>query len=215
MIKTNLFRVYNSKTYEKVDKLGTNYTNQFFDDDNILSPDEKNIIICGSYYMCNCLNSNSLRVFEGDILRVVERDIRMGEYTETIYEGMVVYKDDKYMLEIKNIGYIDLEDNDSIVDFEFVDNYYEIQRKLYKIKELFENYFVSSHSTFSVFIKEDDIIISNENIVFIYVIKEERLKNTISRNQINYNDKIQSMLLHSCIDYLRKEITKIWEKNNG
>lgn len=74
MIKTNLFRVYNSKTYERVDKLGTNYTNQFFDDDNILSPDEKNIIICGSYYMCNCLNSNSLRVFEGDILRVVERD---------------------------------------------------------------------------------------------------------------------------------------------
>lgn len=211
MIKTNTFRIYDGKTFEKVNKLGTDYNNNFFDESKFFLSNEENIIICGSYYLYNYLQNKSLRVFEGDILRVVVRDVRMGEYTENTYEGMVVYRDDKCMLQVENIGYINLEDKDLIVDFEFIDNYYEIQKKLYTVKKLFDNYFVSNINKFSIYDEEDKIYISNGYIIFTYIISEERLKFEILEGQINYNDEIQNMLIFSCIDYLRKEITKIWE----
>lgn len=89
MIRTNTFRIYNTKTYEKIDKLETDYNNDFFDDndDNFLSFDEKNIIICGSYDVYT-YNGYSLTVFEGDIVKVVTRDCVNGEYTEYTYEGL-------------------------------------------------------------------------------------------------------------------------------
>lgn len=211
MIKTNTFRIYDGKTFEKVNKLGTDYNNNFFDESKFFLSNEENIIICGSYHLHNYLQNKSLRVFEGDILRVVVRDVRMGEYTENTYEGMVVYRDDKCMLQVEHIGYINLEGKDLIVDFEFVDNYYEIQKKLYTVKELFDNYFVSNNNKFSMYNEEDKIYISNGYIIFTYIIKEERLKFEILEGQIDYNDEIQSMLIRSCIDYLRKEMTKIWK----
>nr|DAN63707.1 MAG TPA: hypothetical protein [Herelleviridae sp.] len=211
MIKTNTFIVYNANTYEKITKLGINHIYDFCNEDEFYFSEDKSIILCGSYDLCNYLNSNSLRVFEGDILRVTIRDLRMGEYSENTYDGMVIYKDDKYMLQVENIGYINLEDKDLIVDFEFVNNYYEIQRKLYKIKELFDNYFVSNNNKFSIYNEENKIYISNGYIIFTYIIKEERLKFEILEGQINYKDEIQNMLIRSCIDYLRKEINKIWK----
>ena len=77
MIKTNTFRIYDGKTFEKVNKLGTDYNNNFFDESKFFLSNEENIIICGSYYLYNYLQNKSLRVFEGDILRVVVRDVRM------------------------------------------------------------------------------------------------------------------------------------------
>ena len=88
----------------------------------------------------------------------------------------------------------------------------EIENKLYKIKELFDNYFISSFENFNTNIKDGSIIISSNVSVFEYIIKEKRLVYTLLEDDIDMDNDFQCMLLKGCIDYLRKEIIKIWEE---
>lgn len=215
MIKTNLFRMYNGLTFERITKIdSTNSNNLFGNDDEFQFFDNNNKnIICGSYEVYT-YNGYSLTVFEGDIVKIVTRDTIRGEYGEHTYEGQVVYEDNKYKVKVSNIGYMDLEDKNFIVDIEIIGNYFTRQNKLYKIKTLVENYFVSGFHKFEVRLEVDGscIYILNNNIIFKYIIIEKRLQNETLCGRIDYENNVQNMLISSCIDYLRKEITKIWEE---
>lgn len=203
MIKSSLFRVYNARTYEKVENLGKNCYGDYY-----IKNDNKNdeVILCSSFKLYD-YKSNWIIVFEGDILEITFKEI--GKEKDVKFEGKVVYENSLYFLNTTQ-GKIDLTYSDNIVTFEIIDNFFDIENKLYKIKELFDNYFILNINKFSIYNEEDKIYISNGYIIFTYIIEEEKLKFEILEGQINYNDEIQNMLIRSCIEYLRKEINKIW-----
>ena len=45
-----------------------------------------------------------------------------------------------------------------------------------------------------------------------YIIKDKRLQNETLCGRIDYENNVHNMLMSSCVDYLRKEIIKIWEE---
>lgn len=208
MIKSSLFRIYNSRTYEKVENLGKNYYGDYCikNSFNKNTNDNDDVILCSSFKLYD-YKGNWIIVFEGDILEITFKEI--GKEKDVKFEGKVMYENGIYFLNTIQ-GKIDLTYSDNIVTFEIIDNFFDIENKLYKIKELFDNYFILNINKFSIYNEEDKIYISNGYIIFTYIIEEEKLKFEILEGQINHNDEIQNMLIRSCIEYLRKEINKIW-----
>ena len=213
MIKTNMFRMYDGRTFEKITKIDYTSDKNLFRYNDFQIFDEYKNIICGSYEVYT-YEGHSLIVFEGDIVKVVTRDTICGEYGEHTYEGQVVCENNKYRVEVSDIGFVNLEDKDFIVEIEVVGNYYTIQNKLYKIKKLVEEYFASGFHNFETRLEIDGscIYILNDNIIFTYIIKDKRLQNETLCGRIDYENNVHNMLMSSCVDYLRKEIIKIWEE---
>lgn len=203
MIKSSLFRVYNSRTYENVENLRRNCYGDYFVRNN---NDNDDVILCSSFKLYN-YKSDWLVVFEGDILEVTFKEV--GKKKDIKFEGKVVYENGLYLLNI-NQDKIDLTQSNNIVTFEIIDNFFDIQNKLYRIKELFDEYFISSSENFNTYIKDDSIIISSNISVFEYIIKEKRLVYNLLEDDIDMDTDFQWMLLKGCIDYLVKEIDKIW-----
>lgn len=203
MIKSSLFRVYNSRTYENVENLRRNCYGDYFVRNN---NDNDDVILCSSFKLYN-YKSDWLVVFEGDILEVTFKEV--GKKKDIKFEGKVVYENGLYLLNI-NQDKIDLTQSNNIVTFEIIDNFFDIQNKLYRIKELFDEYFISSSENFNTYIKDDSIIISSNISVFVYIIKEKRLVYNLLEDDIDMDTDFQWMLLKGCIDYLVKEIDKIW-----
>lgn len=203
MIKSSLFRVYNSRTYENVENLRRNCYGDYFVRNN---NDNDDVILCSSFKLYN-YKSDWLVVFEGDILEVTFKEV--GKKKDIKFEGKVVYENGLYLLNI-NQDKIDLTQSNNIVTFEIIDNFFDIQNKLYRIKELFDEYFISSSENFNTYIKDDSIIISSNISVFVYIIKEKRLVYNLLEDDIDMDNDFQWMLLKGCIDYLVKEIDKIW-----
>lgn len=203
MIKSSLFRVYNSRTYENVENLRRNCYGDYFVRNN---NDNDDVILCSSFKLYN-YKSDWLVVFEGDILEVTFKEV--GKKKDIKFEGKVVYENGLYLLNI-NQDKIDLTQSNNIVTFEIIDNFFDIQNKLYRIKELFDEYFISSSENFNTYIKDDSIIISSNISVFEYIIKEKRLVYNLLEDDIDMDNDFQWMLLKGCIDYLVKEIDKIW-----
>ena len=203
MIKSSLFRVYNSRTYENVENLSRNFYGDYFVRNN---NDNNEVILCSSFELYNH-KGNWLIVFEGDILEITFKKI--GKNKDIKLSGKIMYENNTYLLDTIQ-GKIDLTQSNNIVNFEIIDNFFDIQNKLYKIKELFDEYFISSSENFNTYIKDDSIIISSSISVFEYIIKEKRLVYNLLEDDIDMDNDFQCMLLKGCIDYLRKEIDKIW-----
>ena len=203
MIKSSLFRVYNSRTYENVENLSRNCYGDYFVRNN---NDNDDVILCSSFKLYN-YKSDWLIVFEGDILEITFKKI--GKSKDIKLSGKIIYENNTYLLDTIQ-GKIDLTQSNNIVNYEIVDNFFDIQNKLYRIKELFDEYFISSDESFNTYIKDDSIIISSSISVFEYIIKENRLIYTLLEDDIDMDNEFQFMLLKGCIDYLRKEIDKIW-----
>jgi hypothetical protein len=205
MEKFNLFRVYNSRTYEKVESLGKNCFGDYYIKNNSTEYND-DVILCRSFKLYD-YKGNWIIIFEGDILEITFKKI--GKSKDIKLSGKVIYENNTFLLDTIQ-GKIDLTQSDNIITFEIIDNFFNIENKLYKIKELFDNYFISSFENFNVYIKEDSIIISSNILVFEYIIKEKRLVYTLLEDDIDMDNDFQCMLLKGCIDYLRKEIDKIW-----
>ena len=204
MIKSSLFRVYNSRTYENVENLSRNCYGDYFVRNN---NDNDGVILCSSFKLYD-YKDNWLIVFEGDILEITFKEI--GKEKDIKFEGKIVYEDGLYLFNTTQ-GKIDLTQSNNIVTFEIIDNFFDIQNKLYKIKELFDNYFISSFENFNTHIENENIIISSDISKFEYIIEEKRLICDLTDNKdIDFDNDFQSMLFKGCIDYLRKEIDKIW-----
>lgn len=205
MEKFNLFRVYNSRTYEKVESLDKNCFGDYYIKNNSTEYND-DVILCRSFKLYD-YKGNWIIIFEGDILEITFKKIGKSKDIKLI--GKVIYENNTFLLDTIQ-GKIDLTQSDNIITFEIIDNFFNIENKLYKIKELFDNYFISSFENFNVYIKEDSIIISSNISVFEYIIKEKRLVYTLLEDDIDMDNDFQCMLLKGCIDYLRKEIDKIW-----
>ena len=204
MIKSSLFRVYNSRTYENVENLSRNCYGDYFVRNN---NNNDGVILCSSFKLYDYRGS-WLIVFEGDILEITFKKI--GKKKDIKFSGKVVYEDGLYLFNTTQ-GKIDLTQSNNIVTFEIIDNFFNIQNKLYKIKELFDNYFVSSFENFNTHIENENIIISSDISKFEYIIEEKRLICDLTDSKdIDFDNDFQSMLFKGCIDYLRKEIDKIW-----
>lgn len=204
MIKSSLFRVYNSRTYENVENLSRNCYGDYFVRNN---NDNDGVILCSSFKLYDYKGS-WLIVFEGDILEITFKKI--GKKKDIKFSGKVVYEDGLYLFNTTQ-GKIDLTQSNNIVTFEIIDNFFNIQNKLYKIKKLFDNYFISSFENFNTYIENENIIISSDISKFEYIIEEKRLICDLTDSKdIDFDNDFQSMLFKGCIDYLRKEIDKIW-----
>ena len=204
MIKSSLFRVYNSRTYENVENLSRNCYGDYFVRNN---NDNDDVILCNSFKLYD-YKGGWLIVFEGDILEITFKKI--GKKKDIKFEGKVVYEDGIYLFNTTQ-GKIDLTQSNNIVTFEIIDNFFNIQNKLYKIKELFDNYFISSFENFNTYIENENIIISSDISKFEYIIGEKRLICDLTNSKdIDFDNDFQSMLFKGCIDYLKKEIDKIW-----
>lgn len=204
MIKSSLFRVYNSRTYENVENLSRNCYGDYFVRNN---NDNDGVILCSSFKLYDYKGS-WLIVFEGDILEITFKKI--GKKKDIKFSGKVVYEDGLYLFNTTQ-GKIDLTQSNNIVTFEIIDNFFNIQNKLYKIKKLFDNYFVSSFENFNTHIENENIIISSDISKFEYIIEEKRLICDLTDSKdMDFDNDFQSMLFKGCIDYLRKEIDKIW-----
>lgn len=204
MIKSSLFRVYNSRTYENVENLSRNCYGDYFVRNN---NDNDGVILCSSFKLYDYKGS-WLIVFEGDILEITFKEIRKEKYVK--FEGKVIYENGLYLFNTIQ-GKIDLTQSNNIVTFEIIDNFFNIQNKLYKIKKLFDNYFISSFENFNTYIENENIIISSDISKFEYIIEEKRLICDLTDSKdIDFDNDFQSMLFKGCIDYLRKEIDKIW-----
>lgn len=204
MIKSSLFRVYNSRTYENVENLSRNCYGDYFVRNN---NDNDGVILCSSFKLYDYKGS-WLIVFEGDILEITFKEIRKEKYVK--FEGKVIYENGLYLFNTTQ-GKIDLTQSNNIVTFEIIDNFFNIQNKLYKIKKLFDNYFISSFENFNTYIENENIIISSDISKFEYIIEEKRLICDLTDSKdIDFDNDFQSMLFKGCIDYLRKEIDKIW-----
>ena len=204
MIKSNLFRVYNSRTYEIVENLSRNYYGDYFVRNN---NDNDDVILCSSFKLYN-YKGNWIIIFEGDILEITFKKI--GKSKDIKLSGKVIYENNTYLLDTIQ-GKVDLTQSDNIITFEIIDNFFNIENKLYKIKELFDNYFISNFESFNTFIENENIIISSDISKFEYIVEEKRLICDLTdSNDIDFDNDFQSMLFKSCIDYLRKEIDKIW-----
>lgn len=204
MIKSSLFRVYNSRTYENVENLSRNCYGDYFVRNN---NDNDGVILCSSFKLYD-YKDNWLIVFEGDILEITFKEI--GKEKDIKFEGKVVYENGLYLFNTTQ-GRIDLTQSNNIVTFEIIDNFFNIQNKLYKIKKLFDNYFVSSFENFNTHIENENIIIFSDISKFEYIIEEKRLICDLTDSKdIDFDNDFQSMLFKGCIDYLRKEIDKIW-----
>lgn len=203
MEKFNLFRVYNSRTYENVENLSRNCYGDYFVRNN---NDNDGVILCSSFKLYD-YKGRWLIVFEGDILEITFKKI--GKKKDIKFSGKVTYENNTYLINTVK-GKVDLTQSDNIITFEIIDNFFDIENKLYKIKELFDNYFISSFENFNTSIKDGSIIISSNISVFEYIIKEKRLVYTLLEDDIDMDNDFQCMLLKGCIDYLRKEIDKIW-----
>ena len=204
MVKSSLFRVYNSRTYEKVENLGKNYYGDYY-----IKNDNKNdeVILCSSFKLYDYKN-NWIIIFEGDILEITFKEI--GKEKDVKFEGKVIYENGIYFLNTIQ-GKIDLTYSGNIVTFEIIDNFFDIENKLYKIKELFDKYFISSFENFSTYIENENIIIFSDISKFEYIIEEKRLVCGLPNDEsIDFDNEFQFMLLKGCIDYLVKEIDKIW-----
>lgn len=203
MIKSSLFRVYNSRTYENVENLSRNCYGDYF----VRNNNNDDVILCSSLKLYD-YKDNWLIVFEGDILEITFKKI--GKYKDIKLSGKVTYENNTYLLNTIQ-GKVDLTQNENILDFEIIDNFFDIENKLYRIKELFDEYFISSSENFVSFIKNDCIIISSNISSFEYIINEKRLiLGLFNEKSINFDNEFQSMLLMGCIDYLKEEIDKIW-----
>lgn len=204
MIKSSLFRVYNSRTYENVENLSRNCYGDYFVRNN---NDNDGVILCSSFKLYDYKGS-WLIVFEGDILEITFKEIRKEK--DVKFEGKVIYENGLYLFNTTQ-GKIDLTQSNNIVTFEIIDNFFNIQNKLYKIKKLFDNYFISSFENFNTYIENENIIISSDISKFEYIIEEKRLICDLTDSKdIDFDNDFQSMLFKGCIDYLRKEIDKIW-----
>lgn len=204
MIKSSLFRVYNSRTYENVENLSRNCYGDYFVRNN---NDNDDVILCNSFKLYD-YKGGWLIVFEGDILEITFKKI--GKKKDIKFSGKVVYEDGLYLFNTTQ-GKIDLTQSNNIVTFEIIDNFFNIQNKLYKIKELFDNYFISSFENFNTYIENENIIISSDISKFEYIIGEKRLICDLTNSKdIDFDNDFQSMLFKGCIDYLKKEIDKIW-----
>lgn len=205
MEKFNLFRVYNSRTYEKVESLDKNCFGDYYIKNNSTEYND-DVILCRSFKLYD-YKGNWIIIFEGDILEITFKKI--GKSKDIKLSGKVIYENNTYLLNTIQ-GKVDLIQSNNIITFEIIDNFFDIENKLYKIKELFDNYFVSSFENFNSSIKEDSIIISSNISVFEYIIKENRLVYNLLEDDIDMDNDFQCMLLKGCIDYLVKEIDKIW-----
>lgn len=204
MIKSSLFRVYNSRTYENVENLSRNCYGDYFVRN---SNDNDGVILCSSFKLYD-YKGGWLIVFEGDILEITFKKI--GKKKDIKFSGKVVYEDGLYLFNTTQ-GKIDLTQSNNIVTFEIIDNFFDMQNKLYKIKELFDNYFISSFENFNTYIENENIIISSDISKFEYIIEEKRLICDLTDSKdIDFDNDFQFMLFKGCIDYLRKEIDKIW-----
>lgn len=204
MIKSSLFRVYNSRTYENVENLSRNCYGDYFVRNN---NDNDGVILCSSFKLYDYKGS-WLIVFEGDILEITFKEIRKEK--DVKFEGKVIYENGLYLFNTTQ-GKIDLTQSNNIVTFEIIDNFFNIQNKLYKIKKLFDNYFISSFENFNTHIENENIIIFSDISKFEYIIEEKRLICGLTDSKdIDFDNDFQSMLFKGCIDYLRKEIDKIW-----
>lgn len=207
MKKSSLFRVYNARTYEKVENLGKNCYGDYYIKNNS-NEDSDDVILCRSFKLYDC-RDNWVIIFEGDILEITFKKI--GNKKDIKFEGTFIYENDNYLLYTTSKDKIDLTQSSNITTFEIIDNFYNTKNKLYKIKELFDEYFISSFKNFNTHIENENIIISSDILNFEYIIKEKRLICDLTDSKdIDFDNDFQSMLFKGCIDYLRKEIDKIW-----
>lgn len=91
MIKSSLFRVYNSRTYENVENLSRNCYGDYFVRNN---NDNDGVILCSSFKLYD-YKDNWLIVFEGDILEITFKEI--GKEKDIKFEGKVVYENGIYL----------------------------------------------------------------------------------------------------------------------
>ena len=205
MIKSNLFRIYNARTYEKVENLDKNYYGDYH-----IKNDNKNdeVILCSSFKLYDYKN-NWIIVFEGDILEVTFKEI--SKEKDIKLKGTVTYENGFLFLHNITQGKLNLTQSSNIISFEIIDNFFDIENRLYKIKELFDNYFISSSENFKTYIRNNNIVISSDISKFEYIIKEKRMICSLpDKESIDFDNEFQFMLFKGCIDYLGKKVNKIW-----